>query len=119
MLQKASDLSIDQLLTKFKKAKSYKIRTRRAYDIAYKSYRVGTIDIAQQYVEIALGLSSDYYFEDIYIDSLILSGAIYLRNDELHKAQKALLSAYHIAYDKKLFKNCLEKLIEKQTLYSS
>lgn len=105
MLQKASDLSIDQLLTKFKKAKSYKIRARRAYDIAYKSYRVGTIDIAQQYVEIALGLSSDYYFEDIYIDSLILSGAIYLRNDELHKAQKALLSAYHIAYDKKLFKN--------------
>lgn len=108
MLQKASDLSIDQLLTKFKKAKSYKIRARRAYDIAYKSYRVGTLDIAQQYVEIALGLSSDYYFEDIYIDSLILSGAIYLRNDELHKAQKTLLSAYHIAYDKKLFKNFIQ-----------
>ena len=105
MLQKASDLSIDQLLTKFEKAKSHKIRARRAYDIAYKAYRVGTMDIAQQYVKIALGLSSDYYHEDIYLDSLVLSGAIYLRSDELYKAQKALLSAYHIAYDNKLFKN--------------
>lgn len=105
MLQKVSELSIDQLVEKFKKAKSYKIRARRAYDIAYKAYRVGTIDIAQQYVEIALGLSSDYYYENIYLDSLVLSGAVYLRSDELYKAQKALLSAYHIAYDNKLFKN--------------
>lgn len=105
MPDSAPQLSVDELILRYRNTKNVKLRSKRAYAIANKAYSMGYFEIAREYVTIAQNTAADNYDDKLYTRCMILSGALYIYAEQYDEAMKALLAAYQLTYEHKMYKD--------------